>query len=139
MDRRTARKHAFTLIFQHQFGGVGLEIEEAFEDYIVWQDLNINKKDRAFIYGAYEGTIKAVGEIDEAIVSRLKKWDINRINKVDLAILRLAKYEQLFTDIPNKVTINEAVELAKTFSSDEAPAFINGILADEKSTHSHTD
>ena len=129
MDRRTARKHVFMLVFQHDFDKEETTTEDRFENYILWQDLNINKKDREFMYGEYQGTIENIEDIDGDISSRLKNWNIERINKVDLAILRLAKYELKYTDIPDKVTINEAVELAKEFSSDDAPSFINGILA----------
>lgn len=132
MDRRTARKHVFQLVFQHDFDNDETPTQERFENYIVWQDLNMNKKDRAFMFEEYHGTIENIKEIDDLIISKLKKWDITRINKVDLAILRLANYELKFTDIPNKVAINEAIELAKEFSSDESPSFINGTLSEGK-------
>jgi len=68
--------------------------------------------------------------IDKEISENLKKWDIDRIGKVELAILRLAVSEMLYVeDIPMKVSINEAVELAKTYADDNAPKYINGVLA----------
>ena len=57
-----------------------------------------------------------------------KGWSIERIAHISLAILRLCAYELLYTDIPTPIAINEAVELAKIYDGDEAPAFINGIL-----------
>ncbi len=69
--------------------------------------------------------------IDEKIKSHLKDWDFNRINKIDLAILRLAIYEICFVDdIPCKVSVNEAVELSKAFGEDSSSSFVNGILAE---------
>ena len=69
--------------------------------------------------------------IDEKIKSHLKDWDFNRINKVDLAILRLAIYEICYIDdIPCKVSINEAVELSKAFGEESSSSFVNGILAE---------
>lgn len=68
-------------------------------------------------------------EIDEEISKYLKKWTIDRISKVDLSILRLAVIEIRFMDdIPENVSINEAVNLAKKFSDDDAPSYINGVL-----------
>jgi len=68
--------------------------------------------------------------VDTEISDNLKKWDLDRIGKVELAIMRLAVTEMMYLeDIPMKVSINEAVELAKTFSDDNAPKYINGVLA----------
>ena len=69
-------------------------------------------------------------EIDEMLNEHVTGWKTSRMNKVDLSILRLAVYEMKYDEeIPEKVAINEAVELAKKFGGDEAPAFVNGILA----------
>ena len=71
-----------------------------------------------------------IGELDEKIKPYLKGWTMDRIGKTDLAILRLAVYEIFYRDdIPYKVSINEAVELAKSFCDDASPSFINGVLA----------
>jgi transcription antitermination protein NusB len=67
--------------------------------------------------------------IDGKIVAQSKNWTITRISRVDLNILRIAIYELLFrSDIPKNVTINEAIEVAKKFGTEESPAFVNGIL-----------
>ena len=82
-----------------------------------------------FIKSEIKGIIENKGAVDEAINKYAEGWEINRIAKVDLAILRLAVYEILYSDdVPNKVAVNEAVELAKSFSSDKSPSFINGVL-----------
>lgn len=68
--------------------------------------------------------------VDQEISENLKKWDIDRIGKVELAIMRLAVTEMKYVeDIPMKVSINEAIELAKVFADDQAPKYINGVLA----------
>ena len=68
--------------------------------------------------------------IDKEISDNLKKWDIDRIGKVELSIMRVAVTEMLYVeDIPLKVSINEAIELAKVFADDQAPKYINGVLA----------
>ena len=79
------------------------------------------------------GAIENISGIDEAISKQAKNWKFDRIAKVDLAILRLALYELLFRDdIPPIVTINEAIDLGKTFSNLESKRFINGILDEVK-------
>ncbi len=85
--------------------------------------------DADYIRAALEGTQEHECEIDAAIEPRLVNWTIDRIARVDLAILRLAVYEILYRDdVPDAVAVNEAVELAKAFSTDEAGPFINGLL-----------
>ncbi|MEY7999454.1 transcription antitermination factor NusB [Clostridium sp. Mt-5] len=67
--------------------------------------------------------------LDEQIEKYLRKWKLNRLSKVDVAILRICTYEFLYEDdIPEKVSINEAIELAKKYSSDKSASFINGVL-----------
>ena len=73
---------------------------------------------------------KKLPEIDKLLSSASKGWKLSRMNKVDLSILRLAVYEMKWDDdIPEGVAIDEAVELAKKYSSDDGPAFVNGVLA----------
>jgi len=77
------------------------------------------------IWGAYENRAR----LDSVIENFLKGWDLNRLNKVDLALLRLAIYEMLREpDVPFGVAVNEAVKLAKIYGTDESSAFINGVL-----------
>ncbi|MGH8021879.1 MAG: transcription antitermination factor NusB [Opitutaceae bacterium] len=90
------------------------------------------EKDRdqyAFGEQLIHGAIERVAEVDEKIRSLAENWDFGRIAKIDLAILRLAVFEMLFRkDIPPVVSINEAIDLSKTFSNADAKRFINGIL-----------
>ena len=74
--------------------------------------------------------IEQTGNLDEKISSSAPAWPIEKLNKIDLAILRLAAYEIMNTQTPPKVIIDEAVELAKEFGSDNSSSFINGVLGD---------
>lgn len=73
-------------------------------------------------------TIENISQIDSLIKNSATEWPISKINKIDLAILRLAISELLNQDTPQKVVIDEAVELAKSFGSESSPSFVNGVL-----------
>lgn len=127
MSRREAREHVMKLLFQKEFIEKD-EYDEQVKDYL--ERFEVGEKQHGFILNEYKGTIEHESEIDHIITTSSKNWKTNRMAKLDLTILRLAVYEIYYTeDIPNNVAINEAVELAKKYSSDEAPAFINGLLA----------
>lgn len=127
MSRRSARKNAFFLLFQMDFSEAA-EYDQVKEIFFAEKEEPVEESDKAFILSEVEGTQAHMAEIDALIAACAKGWDPERMNKVDLAILRLAVYEIKYGETPVGVAINEAVELAKKFSSDEAPAFINGIL-----------
>ena len=127
MSRRSARKNAFFLLFQMDFNEAA-EFEQVKEIFFAEKEEPVEERDKAFILSEVEGVHEHMAEIDSLIEQSAKGWDLSRMNKVDLAILRLAVYEMKFAETPVGVAINEAVELAKKFSSDEAPAFINGVL-----------
>lgn len=89
-----------------------------------------SNKEKGYIEDVVNGVLKNLDKIDKLIEERAIGWKLNRISKVDLAILRLGIYEILFRDdIPYTVTINEAVEMAKKYSTEESGAFINGIFS----------
>ena len=127
MSRRSARKNAFFLLFQMDFNEAA-EFEQVKEFFFAEKEEPVEESDKAFILSEVEGVHEHMAEIDSLIEQSAKGWDLSRMNKVDLAILRLAVYEMKYGETPVGVAINEAVELAKKFSSDEAPAFINGVL-----------
>ena len=128
MSRRSARKNAFYLLFQMDFNEEK-EYEQVKEIFFAEQSEPVLDEDKSFILEEVEGATAHLKEIDAIIGQCAKGWETDRISKVDLAILRLAVFELRFSEsTPVSVAINEAVELAKKFSSDEAPAFINGIL-----------
>lgn len=127
MSRRSARKNAFFLLFQMDFSEAA-EFEQVKEAFFAEKEEPVEEEEKAFILSEVEGVHEHMEEIDSILASAAKGWDVERMNKVDLAILRLAVYEMKFGEVPVGVAINEAVELAKKFSSDEAPAFVNGVL-----------
>ena len=127
MSRRSARKNAFFLLFQMDFSEAA-EFEQVKELFFTEAEEPVGEEEKAFILSEVEGVHEHMEEIDTILAAAAKGWDVERMNKVDLAILRLAVYEMKFGEVPVGVAINEAVELAKKFSSDEAPAFINGVL-----------
>ena len=125
MARKTARQVAMQLIYQYELGGEG--VSSTIEESMDKPDLNAD--DMAYIQAMLDGTGEKQQELDELIGRYAVGWSLERIAKVDLSILRLALYEMLFCEsIPQGVSINEAIELAQTFSTPEAASFINGIL-----------
>jgi len=91
-------------------------------------DTSIDDKTRDFANGLVRGTIERISDIDDRIRTRAEHWRIERMAIVDRNVLRLAVYEFLYHDTPNNVAINEALEIARRFSTYEATQFINGIL-----------
>lgn len=90
---------------------------------------NLDEVARTFAVYLISGTIENIQEIDGHIQKRLEHWDFNRVSKVDLAILRMSVYCFLYVkDIPPSVVIDEAIDIAKEFGSDDSYRFINGVL-----------
>lgn len=128
MVRTESREHIFKLLFQTEFNPPE-DMPEKVELYFSERE-NIAEKDRAYITEKYEAVAEKIPEIDELLNSRITGWKTGRMNKVDLSILRLATYEMKWDEsVPTGVAINEAVELAKRFSGEEGPSFVNGVLA----------
>jgi N utilization substance protein B len=93
-----------------------------------WKGAKAAEQTRTFANQLLEGAAHDATALDELIVKHAKNWRLDRISAIDRAILRLALHEMRATDTPAKVVINEAVELAKKYSTDDASAFVNGIL-----------
>lgn len=132
MSRKVAREVAFKIIFELAFQH-DEEATKLFEKMLEASEekYEITEEDNVYVNEIITGIQENAASIDEKIKSHLKDWSFERISKVDIAILRLAIYEIVYRqDIPCKVSVNEAVELAKIFSEDSSPAFINGILAE---------
>ena len=138
--RSNTRNHVFNIVFQMEFFQKDeiqeilnkyyeiLEIEEEIEKRKdeKFSPLKINKN---IIERQVFDILNHLEEIDKKIDIYSENWHISRIDKVDLAILRLAIYEILYDDIPQKVVINEAIELAKEYSSEKSYRFINAVVA----------
>ena len=127
MNRRQLRKNIFKLLFRIEFNSsddMPLQCEMFYEEQ------EASEEDKGYIHNKYQKIIDNLDQIDELIKSSSDGWDIKRLGKVDLTILRLGIYEVKFDDeIPNSVAINEAVELAKEFGQKDSSAFVNAILA----------
>ena len=139
MTRREARRHAFALVFQLPFhSNVTVEaLAEAKKMY--YEDLdNADRpkgKNAGYIDRVVWGVFERQAQLDGVIDNFLRDWDISRINKVDLALMRLSIYEMLCeSDVPLGTAVNEAVEMAKEFGTDDSPAFINGVLGNVSRT-----
>ncbi len=131
MSRTVARESAFKIIFETAFQSDNPD--DLYERFIESQEgkLDISNEDQSYIKEVINGIYENLNAIDEKIKLHLKDWSFDRISKIDLAILRLAIFEILYRDdIPEKVSVNEAVELAKQYSEDSSASFINGILAE---------
>ena len=131
--RRLGRECAVQFLYQHHAGagtpqGTGPEnLGKALE--LFWALREIEGPTREFAEGLIRGLFAHLVPVDEKIKIYAENWDFERIASVDLAILRIACYEMLFRDdIPPVVSINEAIENAKRFSSEESGRFVNGIL-----------
>lgn len=131
MKRRELREHIFQLLFRVEFNGQE-EMPEQISLFVddMKEENEVKEADEAYISGKYAKIVEKLPEIDAKLDEVSKGWKTSRMGKVDLTILRLAVYEMMYDeDIPEKVAINEAVELSKKFGGDESPAFINGVLA----------
>lgn len=127
MGRKKARDSAFKCIYQLGFD-FNLNLEDMLEHNY---EENVNtEEEKEYISELLNGVIANIDAIDEQILNNLKGWTIDRIAKIDLAILRLAIYEiKYIENVPVKVTLNEAVELAKMYGDDNSANFVNGLLA----------
>ena len=128
MTRRELRENVFKMLFRVEFheegemtGQLGMMDDEL---------ENIKEADAAYINEKCSDIIAKIPELDEAINASTTGWKTSRMGKVDLSIIRLAVYEIKYEeDVPAKVAINEAVELAKLYGTDNSASFVNGVLA----------
>lgn len=128
MNRSAIRELTFKFIYSMEIQK-GEVLEKQRDLYIEANEID-DEDAKKYLKGVSEGIEKNINEILNLIEKNLKEdWKLERINKVNLSILKLAIFELKYTDIPFKVVINEAVELAKKYGEEEAPKFINGILA----------
>jgi len=129
VERHRAREAALQMLYQWEVGRASAH--EAVVTY--WPareaDPPVPEETRAFANALMRGTIERVKEADELIAAHARNWRVERMAIIDRLVLRLAIYELLTErDTPAKVVINEALELARTFSGEEPVPFINGIL-----------
>ena len=128
MSRTELREHVFRMLFRIEFNS---EEEMKEQEGFYFEELEeATGKDQDYILNKYRAIVEKKEEIDALLNQVTEGWKTSRMNRVDLTILRLATYEVKWDeDVPTGVAINEAVELAKKYSSDEGPSFVNGVLA----------
>lgn len=133
MKRSEAREILFKLLFRAEFNDIEEmpeQVQSYFEVQTVIDEKLISEEDREYIIARETAIVEKLPEIDKAISEKATGWTIDRMGKVDVAIIRLAVYEIMFDDsIPVGVSINEAVELAKKYGREESGSFVNGVLA----------
>jgi N utilization substance protein B len=123
-QRHKARQYALQMLFQWEIGRQApLRIEDGF-----WRIARAEKSTRTFANELFEGVVKNAPELDALVAAHMENWRLERIALIDRAILRLGAHELRTGTAPRKVAVNEAVELAKTFSSEDAAGFVNGVL-----------
>lgn len=129
MNRSKAREQAFKLLYSLQINKSTDELED---------QLNIFEESENIVDAETKGyisdVINGISQNSEGITNEIKKnikqdWTIDRISKIDLALLKLGIYEMLYSKLPYKVVVNEVVELAKRYGDDNSKAFVNGVLA----------
>lgn len=128
MTKREEREHLFKLLFCKDFHEVE-ELKEQIELYQEQQEI-MNEAEFAPVKAKLEAIVAEEGTIDMILADVAEGWRLNRMGKAELTILRIATYEIRYDeDVPDKVAINEAVELAKKYGNDASSGFVNGILA----------
>jgi N utilization substance protein B len=123
-QRHKAREYALQMLFQWEIGRQNpLRIEEGF-----WRMAKADKNVRTLASQLFEDTVNGNSDLDALVAKHSENWRVERMSVIDRAILKLAACELIAGKTPAKVVLNEAVELAKTFSSGESASFINGVL-----------
>lgn len=127
MSRRLARETALQVLFQRDLTQEPLNIAETVQRWA--GEFAVPEASVVFALELVDGTIAHQNEIDQKLASFAQDWTIGRMANVDRNVMRLATYEILFRpDIPGRVSLNEAIELAKRFGGEESAKFVNGIL-----------
>lgn len=128
MSRREVREQIFRLLFRAEFYEE-TELPEQLELFFEELDRK-EEKDTRYIQDKFEQIVSRLPELDRMINEAAQGWKTTRMGKVDLTLIRLAVYEMKFEEeVPTGVAINEAVELAKSYGTDDSASFVNGILA----------
>lgn len=123
MKRRLARVKAVQSLFQVDMSGT--DKEEAIKNV-----LDENESKDQFLEQLVFGTLDHIEEIDQIMKNHLQNWKIDRVGNVDRAVIRMAIYEMKFLkEIPINVSLNEAIDVAKSFGGDESGRFVNGVLS----------
>lgn len=131
MTRSEGRELAFKLLYSLEIQKIEeIEQEEQIDLFIEQNEIEKSDKVYEYITETMQGIKNQKEEITKLITENLnEKWDLSRISKVNLTLLKLGIYEMIYAKLPYKVVVNEVVELAKKYGDDNSPSFVNGILA----------
>lgn len=138
MTKKRLRENLYIMLFQANFHGEG-DLSEQIELYLDQLEASdATTKAKAVLKKRFEEVYEKFEAVDQVIAQKAKGWEVSRLAKSDLTVLRLAVFEILYDeDVPNSVAINEAVELAKKYGTDKSYRFVNGVLASvAKDAHS---
>lgn len=131
-NRTMTREKAMTVLYQiflYKKNNINYNINDVINEIISNIDIEERKKiDPEFLSNLVNGVIDNLEEIDKNIYKYLENWSIERLGLTDQAIIRISVYELIYTDTPNLVCINEAIELAKKYSDEKVTKMINGVL-----------
>lgn len=131
-NRTMTREKAMTVLYQiflYKKNNINYNINDVINEIISNIDIEERKKiDPEFLSNLVNGVIDNLEEIDKNIYKYLENWSIERLGLTDQAIIRISVYELIYTDTPNLVCINEAIELAKKYSDEKVAKMINGVL-----------
>ena len=129
MNRSQNREQAFKLLYSMTFLDEELDVDEQIKLFLDGENLT-NKITIEYVNSIIKGVDQHNDEIVNLILKNIRKeWTIDRISKIDLALLKLSIYEIKFAKLPFKVVINEALELSKKYGDKKSKSFINGVLA----------
>ncbi len=129
--RRKSREATLQFLFQDDFVlkqvSPGQGLEDRFADFCTLY--HVSKKARPYAFSLLQGIMESCSQIDRLIEANARNWRLSRLSITDRNLLRIAVYEMVYCDdVPDQVVINEALEIAKRFGSDDSPPFINGVL-----------
>jgi N utilization substance protein B len=127
VSRRLARETALQVLYQIDITGDQENIQEIIQNWAT--EFDVSSKNREFIKKLVAGTLAQKEKIDQKIAQTAHEWALDRMNAVDRNLMRLAVYEMMYCpETPQRVTLNEAIEIAKRFGGEDSARFINGIL-----------
>lgn len=131
-NRTITREKAMTVLYQiflYKKNKINYDVKEVIEEIMDSEEIEERKKiNTIFLNDLVTGVLDNIDNIDNSISKYLENWSIDRLGLTDQAIIRIGVYELLFTDTPDLVCINEAIELSKKYSDDKVVKMINGVL-----------
>lgn len=131
-NRTVTRESAMAILYQiflYEKNKINYDIEEVINEYLESIEIEDRKKINIdFLKELINGVLDNINDIDKNIEKYLENWAIDRLGLTDQAIIRISVYELLYTDTPNLVCINEAIELSKKYSDEKVSKMINGVL-----------